>query len=131
MLAARVRCCTEKLIALGCDPAIAKPLFGYWYNYCINGPRPHASVEGVSCQPHTDGQNLAIMMCVLFIYGKCFKLVIIVCLEGCSHCCRRLRLEGESMVSLVGGKTHHPAAHRGSFLLSFRTFHSFQHQHQW
>ncbi|KAI1782564.1 hypothetical protein LXA43DRAFT_1068599 [Ganoderma leucocontextum] len=69
MLAARVRACERKLLALGCDPKIAKPLFGLWYNYCINGARPHASVEGVSCEPHTDAQNLAIMMCALFIYG--------------------------------------------------------------
>ena len=52
-------------------PEIAKPMFGLWYNYCINGARPGTDVEGVSCFPHTDGQNLALMMCVLFIYGKC------------------------------------------------------------
>ncbi len=35
-----------------------------------NGAWPGGIVNGVSCFPHTDGQNLALMMCVLFIYGK-------------------------------------------------------------
>ena len=55
---------------MGYKPEIAKPMFGLWYNYCINGARPGTEVEGVMCLPHTDGQNLALMMCVLFIYGK-------------------------------------------------------------
>ena len=70
MLAARVDRCVERLLAMGCSREIAEPKFGLWYNYCINGARPHDSIQGVSCQPHTDAQNLAIMMCALFIYGE-------------------------------------------------------------
>lgn len=60
---------------MGCDPDVAKPLFGLWFNYCINGARPHAGIEGVSCQPLTDAQNLAVMLCALFIYGKYLSLI--------------------------------------------------------
>lgn len=68
--AARVLACQRSLEQMGYKPEIAKPMFGLWYNYCINGARPGTEVEGVMCLPHTDGQNLALMMCVLFIYGK-------------------------------------------------------------
>ncbi|KAI1785903.1 hypothetical protein LXA43DRAFT_1065510, partial [Ganoderma leucocontextum] len=62
MLAARVDACEQRLLDQGVDPEIAKPLFGLWYNYCINGARPAGvGVDGVNCQPHTDGQNLAVM----------------------------------------------------------------------
>ena len=70
-LAARVLHCQRSLEKMHYPPEIAKPMFGLWYNYCINGARPGTDIEGVSCFPHTDGQNLALMMCVLFIYGKC------------------------------------------------------------
>ncbi|PIL27790.1 hypothetical protein GSI_10943 [Ganoderma sinense ZZ0214-1] len=70
IIAQRVDRCTATLIDMGVDRAVATPLFGLWYNYCINAARPHAGIEGVSCQPHTDAQNLAIMMCALFVYGK-------------------------------------------------------------
>ena len=70
-LAARVLHCQRSLEKMGYPPEISKPMFGLWYNYCINGARPGTKIEGVSCYPHTDGQNLALMMCVLFIYGKC------------------------------------------------------------
>ncbi|PIL25541.1 hypothetical protein GSI_12379 [Ganoderma sinense ZZ0214-1] len=63
VIAQRVDRCTKNLLEMGIEPAIATPLFGLWYNYCINGARPHAGIDGVSCQPHTDAQNLAIMMC--------------------------------------------------------------------
>ncbi|KAM5541924.1 hypothetical protein V8D89_004234 [Ganoderma adspersum] len=36
---------------------------------CINGVRSHDSVHGISCKPHTNAQNLAIMICALFIYS--------------------------------------------------------------
>ncbi|KAM5539835.1 hypothetical protein V8D89_006648, partial [Ganoderma adspersum] len=36
---------------------------------CINGVCSHDSVHGVSCKPHTDAQNLAIMICALFVYS--------------------------------------------------------------
>ena len=47
---------------------MAKPPYGYWYNYCINGPRNN--VKGVFCKPHVDGKNLAVMLCGVFVYGQ-------------------------------------------------------------
>ncbi|RDX40344.1 hypothetical protein OH76DRAFT_1423751 [Lentinus brumalis] len=47
----------------------ATPLFGKFYNYCINGPRKGV-VDGVSTGPHVDGKNLALMMCAVFVWGK-------------------------------------------------------------
>ncbi|PIL26012.1 hypothetical protein GSI_11766 [Ganoderma sinense ZZ0214-1] len=68
ILAARVIACQAKLEAMGYPPHIAQPQYGLWYNFCINGPR--GEVKGVSTQPHADAKNLAIMMCVVFVYGK-------------------------------------------------------------
>ena len=51
---------------MGCE--WATPLFGCFYNYCINGPR--AQVLGVSTEPHVDGKNLALMLCGVFVWGK-------------------------------------------------------------
>ena len=54
---------------------ISKPMFALWYNYYINSARPGTEIKGVSCYPHTNGQNLALMMCVLFIYSKCIPVL--------------------------------------------------------
>ena len=66
-LAARVKRCEELLIKQGCKHA--RPPYGFWYNYCINGPQD--DVKGVMTRPHVDGKNLAIMMCVVFVWGEC------------------------------------------------------------
>ena len=71
-LAARVDNCEKRLLAMGYEPEIAKPQYGYWYNFCINGAR--SKVKGVSTSPHADAKNLALMMCVVFVYGKCYAL---------------------------------------------------------
>ncbi|KAI0744786.1 hypothetical protein C8Q76DRAFT_789270 [Earliella scabrosa] len=65
-LAARVRRCEELLKEQGHKHAT--PPYGLWYNYCINGPQDE--VEGVLTRPHVDGKNLALMMCVVFVWGK-------------------------------------------------------------
>ncbi|KAI0691741.1 hypothetical protein C8Q76DRAFT_698506 [Earliella scabrosa] len=65
-MAARVRRCSDLLAAQGHEHA--RPPFGYWYNYCINGPQD--DVQGVLTRPHVDGKNLAFMMCVVFVWGK-------------------------------------------------------------
>ncbi len=66
-LAQRVYDCEASLRAQKLD--YAKPLFGCFYNYCINGPQ--GEVKGVSTEPHVDGKNLALMFCCIFIYGEC------------------------------------------------------------
>lgn len=66
-LAQRVEDCAEALSALGYSDDIARPQFGYWYNYCINGAR--GPVKGVMTRPHVDAKNLAFMMCAVFVYG--------------------------------------------------------------
>ena len=65
---ARVDNCEENLLKMGCKPEIAKPQYGYWYNFCINGIR--GKVDGVSTTPHADSKNLALMFCAVFVYGK-------------------------------------------------------------
>jgi len=47
-----------------------KPLFGYFFNFCLNAPRPRFGIRRVHCKPHVDWKNLAIGICVIFIYGK-------------------------------------------------------------
>jgi hypothetical protein len=61
-IARRYKTCAE---ALG-----IKPLFGYFFNFCLNAPRPLLGILRVHCKPHVDWKNLAIGICVIFIYGK-------------------------------------------------------------
>jgi len=61
-MAERVKACAE---ALGIEP-----LFGYFYNFCINAPSLHRGIWRVHCGPHVDWKNLAIFVCVVFVYGE-------------------------------------------------------------
>jgi len=46
------------------------PLFYPFFNWCINAPRAKKRQKRVHCKPHVDAQNLAIGICVLWIYSK-------------------------------------------------------------
>ncbi|KAF9045653.1 hypothetical protein BDZ89DRAFT_1127585 [Hymenopellis radicata] len=41
--------------------------FGLFFNWCLNAPRP--SVKRVHCDPHVDFKNIALGICVIFVYG--------------------------------------------------------------
>ena len=65
-----------------------KPLFGYWYNLCINAPRfcwhgkTEADTSDVLCAPHIDAENWAVYLCCIFIYslkGGICPFIFIVC----------------------------------------------------
>lgn len=43
-----------------------KALYGHFFNFCLNHP---GSASRVHCSPHVDWKNLAIGICVLFVYG--------------------------------------------------------------
>ena len=60
-LAKRYRACAE---ALG-----TTPLYGLFYSFCLNAARPEDGVGRVHCSPHIDWKNLAIGICVIFVYG--------------------------------------------------------------
>ncbi|KAI0055118.1 hypothetical protein BV25DRAFT_1843180 [Artomyces pyxidatus] len=45
-----------------------EPLFGLFYNFCLNAARP--GVPRVFCQPHVDWKNIAIGVCLIFVYGE-------------------------------------------------------------
>ncbi|KIY52362.1 hypothetical protein FISHEDRAFT_56092 [Fistulina hepatica ATCC 64428] len=46
-----------------------QPMYGNYWNFCINAALPNKGVYLVDCEPHADAKNVAIMMCILFIYG--------------------------------------------------------------
>lgn len=98
-----------------------KPGFGLYWNFCVNAPRsfqpisydePRVLREGPSevlCDPHLDGKNLALAVCLLFIYGaSCditlFKLKYSVQLE------RHIQIKREVLACGLGGRHHHRAA---------------------
>jgi hypothetical protein len=62
LLAERYKNCAK---ALGITPA-----FGYFFNFCLNAPRPHRGIRRVHCKPHVDWKNLAIGICIIFVYGQ-------------------------------------------------------------
>ena len=58
-----------------------KPLFGVFWNFCVNAPYPKAGVKEVICRPHIDAMNVAIGVCVVLVYyvgrGRLFLLSIV------------------------------------------------------
>ncbi|KAG1893200.1 uncharacterized protein F5891DRAFT_1196730 [Suillus fuscotomentosus] len=52
-----------------CSQALGiSPLYGHFFSFCLNSAR--AGVERVHCSPHVDWKNIAIGVCVVFVYGK-------------------------------------------------------------
>ena len=48
-----------------------KPMYGLFYNFCLNGARPEPhKAKRVYCEPHVDWKNIAIGVCLLFVYGE-------------------------------------------------------------
>lgn len=45
-----------------------KPHFGYFFNFCINAALD--STNRIHCAPHVDWKNLAVGICVVFVYGE-------------------------------------------------------------
>ncbi|EIM79212.1 uncharacterized protein STEHIDRAFT_116684 [Stereum hirsutum FP-91666 SS1] len=45
------------------------PMYGLFYNFCLNGARP-GTVSRVYCEPHVDWKNIAIGVCLVFVYGN-------------------------------------------------------------
>ncbi|KAJ8094071.1 hypothetical protein PM082_009962 [Marasmius tenuissimus] len=49
-----------------------KPLYGgLFFNFCLNGERVNGPnpVPRVFCEPHIDFKNLALAVCMIFVYG--------------------------------------------------------------
>ncbi|THU84826.1 hypothetical protein K435DRAFT_806393 [Dendrothele bispora CBS 962.96] len=44
-----------------------KPLFGLFWNFCVNVPR--AGIRRVHCKPHIDYKNIALGVCMIFVFG--------------------------------------------------------------
>lgn len=102
-VAGRVTGCRQGLISLGYDETLATPIYGAWYNYCINGPR--GEVEGVFVMPHVDGKNLAIMMCAVFVYGKAFMIPCTMYMILSSY--RPFQPQGEGLARPLGSQVDH------------------------
>lgn len=46
-----------------------KPMYGLFYNFCLNGAWP-GKADRVYCEPHVDWKNIAIGVCLVFVYGE-------------------------------------------------------------
>lgn len=49
------------------------PLYGLFYNFCLNGAWP-GKVDRVYCEPHVDWKNIAIGVCLVFVYGEYYLM---------------------------------------------------------
>lgn len=65
LIAQRYRACASYMF----ERYGIKPLYGYFWNFCANSARPQAGVDRVHCTPHVDWKNLAIGLCIIFVYG--------------------------------------------------------------
>ncbi|THU81765.1 hypothetical protein K435DRAFT_808819 [Dendrothele bispora CBS 962.96] len=43
-----------------------RPPFGVFWNFCLNSSRP--GVKRVFCQPHIDAKNVALGLCMIYVY---------------------------------------------------------------
>lgn len=62
LLGRRIRACAD---SLGIEP-----LYGLFFNFCLNAARPSCHINRVHCSPHINWKNLAIGVCVIFVYGQ-------------------------------------------------------------
>lgn len=46
------------------------PLYGLFWNFCLNWNDEKDDLKMVNCSPHVDSKNLAIGVCAIFIYGE-------------------------------------------------------------
>ena len=45
-----------------------EPLFGGFWNFCLNGPVFGEGIRNVICEPHVDAKNGAIMLCAVLVF---------------------------------------------------------------
>ncbi|THU99055.1 hypothetical protein K435DRAFT_856024 [Dendrothele bispora CBS 962.96] len=56
-----------------------RPPFGVFWNFCLNSPR--RGIKRVFCNPHIDAKNVALGLCMIFVYGhfdhsqKCWLVI--------------------------------------------------------
>ncbi|KAJ8094090.1 hypothetical protein PM082_023298 [Marasmius tenuissimus] len=63
-IAKRYKDCSEYLEEKYNMPA---PYGGHFYNFCLNGPK--GDIRRVHCDPHVDYKNIALGVCMIFVYG--------------------------------------------------------------
>ncbi|EJD33128.1 hypothetical protein AURDEDRAFT_177791 [Auricularia subglabra TFB-10046 SS5] len=50
------------------DATPLRPMFGLFWNFCVNVPSPSEGVLRVCCRPHADQKNCAVLMCAVFFF---------------------------------------------------------------
>jgi hypothetical protein len=55
--------------------------YGLFWNFCLNSPRPDKHIFRIHCHPHVDAKNLALGLCVLYVYG----ISLLTCLACLRH----------------------------------------------
>lgn len=45
-----------------------KPMFGSFFNFCINASIPKKKVPHIFCLSHVDAMNMAAMVCTVLVY---------------------------------------------------------------
>lgn len=65
LIARRYKACAQYMR----DTYGIEPLYGLFWNFCLNAARPKRVIRRVHCFPHVDWKNLAIGICVVFVYG--------------------------------------------------------------
>jgi hypothetical protein len=55
---------------------ISPPYGGLFWNFCLNGARSNGPLEvpRVFCKPHIDWKNIALAVCMVYVYGKVVPL---------------------------------------------------------
>lgn len=63
------------------------PMYGLFYNFCLNGAWP-GKTDRVYCEPHVDWKNIAIGVCLVFVYGE------LIMAKSCYSCTKFRRFTG-------------------------------------
>ena len=82
------------------------PMFGQFWNFCINAPVHSEEIHNVFCNPHVNAFNCSLFVCAVLVYsyGEC-KLTIVpyLALSHANSTMYTTPMRGKNMVGNLGG----------------------------
>jgi hypothetical protein len=84
-----------------------EPGYGLFWNFCVNSPCK--LFKRIHCKPHVDAKNLALGICVLYIWGKPSNRSILCKL---TMGVRQIQPLGKILACNLGGRYHYRTASR-------------------
>jgi hypothetical protein len=76
-----------------------RPRYGLYWTFCLNSPNPDSGIFRIHTCPHVDSKNLALAVCVVYVYGIFFfRFVANISI----YKLRQIQFQGEVMACNMG-----------------------------